>query len=287
LVDDFAGHQGGVMVCSDHGFTAWDVSVHTNALLENWGYLKINMAARAMQSDIARRFVPIARKLLGPKMARQAKGKTFAAVDWTRTRAFASPIPQQGIFVNLKGREPNGIVPAEELEGIKSDLVDRFKSLRGPDGAPVTDIVYRSEDVFAGEALEGAPDVLPVLRNHSFELDDEIFHREVFTDQSHLPRGVHHPDGIVVLAGEGIAPGTTIDGSVLDVTPTLLYMAGLNPPEGLDGSVLSSAFTPDHMRKHPVGSVAALSSGKRDTSSPYSEEEEAAIEESLRGLGYL
>jgi predicted AlkP superfamily phosphohydrolase/phosphomutase len=287
LVDDFAGREGGVIVCSDHGFTAWDVSVHTNALLENWGYLKVKVAARAMQSGLARRLVPIARKLLPAKMARQAKGKTFAAVDWSRTKAFASPIPQQGIFVNLEGREPNGIVPAGELEAIKSDLVGRFRALRGPDGEPVTDIVYRSEDVFEGEALGGAPDVLPVLRDHSFELDDEIFHREVFTDHSHLPRGVHHPDGIIVLAGDGIAPRTTLDGSVLDVTPTLLYMAGLKPPAGLDGSVLSSAFTPEHLQSSPVGSVAALSSGKRDASSPYSEEEEAAIEESLRGLGYL
>jgi hypothetical protein len=47
------------------------------------------------------------------------------------------------------------------------------------------------------------------------------------------------------------------------------------------------AFTPDHLQERPVGSVAALSSGQRDESSPYSEEEEAAIEESLRGLGYL
>jgi predicted AlkP superfamily phosphohydrolase/phosphomutase len=287
LVDDFAGAEGGVIVCSDHGFTAWDVSVHTNALLERWGYLKVKLAARAMQSEAARKLVPLARRLLSPKMARQAKGKTFAAIDWSKTRAFASPIPQQGIFVNLQGREPNGIVPPDELEAIKRDLAGHFESLRGPDGDPVTDVVYRSEDVFQGKALSGAPDLMPVLRNHSFELDDEVFHREAFTDHSHLPRGVHHPDGIIVLTGQGIVPGTTIDGSVLDITPTLLYMAGLKPPESLDGAVLSGAFTPDHLKERPVGSVAALSSGKRDESSPYSEEEEAAIEESLRGLGYL
>jgi predicted AlkP superfamily phosphohydrolase/phosphomutase len=287
LIDDFAGGEGGIIICSDHGFTAWDVSVHTNALLERWGYLKVKVAARAMQSDLARQLVPIARRLLSAKMARQAKGKTFAAVDWSKTRAFASPIPQQGIFVNVQGREPNGIVPAGEVEEIKSDLTGRFESLRGPDGDPVTDVVYRSEEVFQGEALAGAPDLMPVLRNHRFELDDEIFHREAFTDHSHLPRGVHHPDGIVVMAGRGITAGTKIDGSVLDITPTLLYMAGLKTPESLDGVVLSGAFTPDHLKERPVGTVAALSSGKRDESSPYSEEEEAAIEESLRGLGYL
>jgi predicted AlkP superfamily phosphohydrolase/phosphomutase len=225
--------------------------------------------------------------LLSAKVARQAKGKTFAAIDWGKTRAFASPIPQQGIFVNLQGREPQWIVEPAQLDAIKSDLAARFESLRGPDGAPVTDVVYRAEEVFQGTAVAGAPDVLPVLRDHRYELDDEIFHRDAFTDHSHLPRGVHHPDGIVVIAGDGVAAGGRLDGSVLDVTPTLLYMAGLDPPEGLDGGVLSGAFSKQHLEEHPIGSVAALSSGKRDESSPYSEAEEAAIEESLRGLGYL
>ena len=287
IVDDFAGAHGGVIVCSDHGFTAWDVSVHTNALLEQWGYLKIKTAARAMQTEAARRLVPLARKVLSAKTARQAKSKTFAAIDWSRTRAFASPIPQQGIFVNLRGREAHGIVPPSQLPSIKSDLVARFENLRGPDGQPVADVVYRSEEVFQGNALAGAPDVLPVLRNHRYELDDEVFHREPFTDHRHLPRGVHHPDGIVVIAGEGVAPGTRLQGSVLDVTPTLLYMAGLSPPRGLDGEVLLQAFSRGYLEQHPVVEVAALSSGRRDESSPYSEEEEAAIEESLRGLGYL
>jgi arylsulfatase A-like enzyme len=73
----------------------------------------------------------------------------------------------------------------------------------------------------------------------------------------------------------------------MDVTPTLLYLAGAAVPEGLDGSVLESAFRPEHLRVRPVETTAALSSSNTDESSPYSKEEEAAIEESLRGLGYL
>lgn len=282
LLDDFAGSDGGVIVCSDHGFTAWQKSVHTNALLEQWGYLKLKPGARAMQTSLARKMVPLAKKVLSAKVARQAKGKTFAAIDWTKTRAFASPIPQQGIFVNLEGRERMGIVPAADLEPIKADLVERFKSLRDTDGSEVTDVVWRSEEVFHGDAVEGAPDVLPVLKDHRYELDDEIFHREAFTNLSHLPRGVHHPNGVVVVAGPGIAPGS-VEGVVWDVAPTLLHMAGLAVPEGLDGTVLAPAIGSDR----PVSTMPALSSSTRDESSPYSAEEEAQIEESLRGLGYL
>jgi predicted AlkP superfamily phosphohydrolase/phosphomutase len=287
LLEDWAEDDGGVMVVSDHGFTAWEVSVHLNALLQEWGYLKLKPAARAMQTGAARSLVPVAKRFLPRKLAREAKGKTFAAVDWSKTRAFASPIPQQGVFVNVAGRDRFGIVPAAELQAIKDDLVQRFTALEAHDGAPATDRVWRSEDVFHGDALEGAPDVLPVMRDHRFELDDELFHRNPFSDVRHMPRGVHQPDGVVIVAGPGVTPGGTIDGSVMDVLPTLLYQAGLAVPEGLDGKVLEDAFDRTHLEAQPVSTTAPLSSEAKDEASPYSDEEEALIEESLRGLGYL
>jgi predicted AlkP superfamily phosphohydrolase/phosphomutase len=287
LVDDYAGSDGGVIVCSDHGFTAWEVSVHTNALLESWGYLRLKPQARAMQTGLARKLVPLARRVLPAKVARQAKAKTFAAIDWERTRAFASPIPQQGVFVNLAGRERLGTVAPEELSATKDDLCRRFEQLRGPDGERVTDVVYRSEDVFSGEALEGAPDILPVLREHRFELDDELFHKTPFTDHRNLPRGVHHPDGVVVVATDGTEQSGDLRASVLDVMPTLLYLAGLELPEGLDGGVMTDAFEPRFLKDRAPRFTPALSSKATEEASPYSAEEEAAIEESLRGLGYL
>nr|MDQ3958223.1 alkaline phosphatase family protein [Actinomycetota bacterium] len=286
LLEDYAGPEGGVVVCSDHGFTAWEVSVHVNALLERWGYLALKGSGKAMQSDLARRMIPVAKRFLPRKLARRAKGRTFAAIDWARTRAFASPIPQQGVFVNVAGRERFGIVPPDEVEPLKDEIAARFLELTDERGTRVTDHVHRAEDVFHGDALDGAPDVLPVLRDHRYELDDELFHREPFTDLRHLPRGVHHPDGIVIVAGAGAASGT-VSGSVVDVMPTLLYQAGLKVPEGLDGRVLEEAFEAEALTDRPVATTAPLSSSGKDETSPYSQEEEALIEESLRGLGYL
>lgn len=287
LLADYAGPDGPVIVCSDHGFTAWEVSVHINALLNEWGYLALKPQARAMQTGAARRLVPLAKRILPRKMAREAKGRTFNAVDWARTRAFASPIPQQGVFVNLAGREPFGIVDPSELRYIKSDIARRFEELRGPDGDSVTDRVHLSENIFHGDALEGAPDVLPVLRDHRFELDDELFHRKPFTDFRHLPRGVHHPNGVVIVAGAAADPEANFTASVLDVTPTLLYLGDLKIPEGLDGAVMSAAMRAGFLDANPPRSMPPLSSGSRDEGSPYSEDEEAQIEQALRGLGYL
>ena len=286
LLADYAGADGGIFVCSDHGFTAWEVSVHTNALLEQWGYLKLKSSARAMQTPAARALIPLAKRVLPRRVAREAKGRTFAAIDWTKTRAFASPIPQQGVFVNLQGRERFGIVAPAELDGLKAEIAERFRSLAA-DGKPVTDHVWLGEEVFKGGALDGAPDVLPVLRDHRFELDDEIFHRDPFTDVSDLPRGVHHPDGIGIVAGAGVAARDDLDGSVMDVMPTLLYQADLDVPDDLDGNALTEVFDPSAVKDRPLRTAAPLSSSTKDEASPYSPEEEAMIEESLRGLGYL
>lgn len=287
ILDDFAGPDGAVLVCSDHGFTAWEVSVHTNVLLEKWGYLKMKRSASLMRTEVARKAVPLAKRVLPKKAAREAKGRTFAAIDWSKTRAFASPIPQQGIYVNLEGREQHGIVPPTELDALTAELADRFRTLKDENGEPLTDAVHLAQDVFHGDALDGAPDVLPVLRDHRYELDDEVFHREPFTDERSMPRGVHHPDGMFIVRGQGVRSGATAESSIMDVTPTLLYLAGLDVPEGLDGEVLVSIFHEEHLDRHPPTYGAPISKTTRDESSPYSAEEEAEIEESLRGLGYL
>jgi predicted AlkP superfamily phosphohydrolase/phosphomutase len=286
LLHEYAGEDGGVIVCSDHGFTAWDVSVHTNALLEDWGYLKLRGSARLMQNRFISGAVPLVRRVLPTKVRREAKRRTFGAIDWSQTRAFASVYYQEGVFLNVSGRERFGIVPPSDIDTLKTEIEQRFRSLKGPDGNPVVDAVFRSEDVFSGEALEGAPDLIMFMRDHNYVPDDEVFHKDPFTDHRSLPRGGHHPDGIVVVAGRGIRPAR-IQASIVDVTPTLLYMAGLKVPEGLDGAVMTDAFAPEHLETHPVEPMPAVNMGIRDESSPYSVEEEAMVEESLRGLGYL
>jgi predicted AlkP superfamily phosphohydrolase/phosphomutase len=278
--------QGRMIVCSDHGFTAWDVSVHTNALLQEWGYLSLKPGTRLMQNPVVARAVPLARRFTPVGLRRRAKKKTLDAIDWSKTRAFAAVYYQEGIFVNVEGRERWGIVPPGELEQVKDELADRFLSLRGPDGGPVTDGVWRSQEVFHGDALEGAPDLVLSMRDHRFVIDDDVFHNRPFTDHRDLPRGGHHPDGIVAVAGSGVAAGGKIDASIVDITPTLLYMSGLKIPEGLDGGIMDRAFEPAHLDGTPPESMPPVDH-KREEKSPYTAEEEALIEEELRGLGYL
>ena len=73
---------------------------------------------------------------------------------------------------------------------------------------------------------------------------------------------------------------------MVDVLPTVLHMAGLAVPRGLDGRVVEGVLSPGAAAR-PVATVAAAVGQERSEDYPFSPEEEAQIEESLRGLGYL
>jgi hypothetical protein len=69
------------------------------------------------------------------------------------------------------------------------------------------------------------------------------------------------PDGVLLMAGEGIRPGATPAGaSVLDVTPTLLYLMGLPVARDMEGRVLTEILEPVFARQNPVTFIPSYES---------------------------
>ncbi|MGH2811416.1 MAG: alkaline phosphatase family protein, partial [Actinomycetota bacterium] len=110
------GADGWLIVCSDHGFTRWEVSVHTNVLLAQWGYLTMRPGSRLLQSAPVKKAASAARRFLPHAVTRPAKQLSMNAIDWSRTQAFASPV--QGVRLNLKGRERLGTVAPEDAPAV-------------------------------------------------------------------------------------------------------------------------------------------------------------------------
>jgi hypothetical protein len=73
---------------------------------------------------------------------------------------------------------------------------------------------------------------------------------------------------------------------IVDVLPTVFHLAGLAVPDGLDGRVVQEVLGAE-ARARPVVGWGGASTHEPDAEYPFSREEEAAIEESLRGLGYI
>ena len=90
LIHDHVGVDGSVVICSDHGFTRWEMTVHLNALLEEWGFLRFHTSGKLLRAGIARKIVTQGRRLVRVStVARLKRGQERSAVDWTRTE----PLP--------------------------------------------------------------------------------------------------------------------------------------------------------------------------------------------------
>ena len=94
--------------------------------------------------------------------------------------------------------------------------------------------------------------------------------------------GSHRSEGVLILAGAGVAEGQQVDGaSLLDIAPTLYWLLDVPAPAGTEGSVLSEAFVEGKDVQRAPSVVESVGGVK-----PYSEEEAAVVHKRLRGLGY-
>jgi predicted AlkP superfamily phosphohydrolase/phosphomutase len=183
--------------------------------------------------------------------------------DFSRSRAFALPtsLHTGAIRVNLKGREPTGVIsPGREYDALLDELEADFHSLIDPvTGEPAVDRVART----AGHHIEGPSELLPDLFVHlkpaRHFLDRVIHPRTEITQREsafHRDSG-HRQAGFAALSGQGIEPAQAGEASILDIAPTLLDLLGLQASPSMPGTSLlrSSSVNrdPHHIHARPPG----------------------------------
>jgi predicted AlkP superfamily phosphohydrolase/phosphomutase len=296
-----------VMLMSDHGFGP----VHSFFLTNNWlasiGMLRFKrhpwtrlkrLLFRAGYTPL--RMFRIAKALglasLRRKVRFQQKSGllnrvflSFDDVDWARTRAFSIGSFGQ-VYVNLAGTRPQGIVqPGHEYEELKEKLAQEAHKLRDPrTGELLVERVYRREEVYSGPFIDRAPDLIVQPRGWEYMA---FGHADFGSNQLVEPitglSGHHRPDGMLILSGAGVKPGTHLRGaSILDLSPTILHAFGVPIPEDLDGRVLAEAFEPTSSLSRPVEyhDVSVYKDGVSQQEP--SDEEMSEVQEKLRGWGY-
>jgi predicted AlkP superfamily phosphohydrolase/phosphomutase len=129
-----------LIVMSDHGCKPFRRAFHVNRWLAENGYLAIDPRATAA--------------------GHVDDGLYLRSVDLERTRAYALGL--SGIYLNLRGRERNGIVTAgAEAERVKRSIAAELAAIRDPaDDSAVVNRVLRREEVFNGPATPDAPDLV-------------------------------------------------------------------------------------------------------------------------------
>jgi predicted AlkP superfamily phosphohydrolase/phosphomutase len=197
-----------VAVVSDHGGTPnQHRPVDINAVLEQAGFVH---------------------HTTGPDGARR--------VDLGRTTALGIGLIH--VFINLKGREPDGIVPQEEYAATRERIIDALLTYRDPDSGerPFTLALTREDAEMLNLWGELVGDVVYALKPghdgaHGKQLPSVSF-------------GIGGQHSTFILAGAGVRRGIPLQTPVrvVDVAPTLAALLGLPVPANAEGRVVYEAL---------------------------------------------
>jgi predicted AlkP superfamily phosphohydrolase/phosphomutase len=215
------------MVMSDHGFHSFRRSVNLNTWLVQNGYMVFE-GQEGGKKTLADLF---------------GRGKFWEGVDWNKTRAYAVGLGQ--IYFNLRGREGQGIVSAgAEYTALQNEIAARLVELKDPDtGEAVMRAVYKRDDIYKGEYLQGAPD-LQTGFNDGYRVgwQDTLgqIQRTIVENNNRKWSGDHcatatEISGGVFFSNRKIA---TTAPSIMDLSPTILKILEVPLPADVDGKPL-------------------------------------------------
>jgi predicted AlkP superfamily phosphohydrolase/phosphomutase len=181
-------------------------------------------------------------------------------IDWSRTKAYTSWNP--GIFINLKGREPNGIVEYNEYEKLRDFIIAELKKLKDPEGNQYTHIADRVENIYKGDYGWYAGDVqfcgyrdssgikVPGKKNDGlYQINFGGFGRdEAIWDNPMRHFTGFHGNALTsfIAVGPGIKKNNDVSkgGHMMNVMPTIMHMYGLTPPSNFEGRIMTEIFEP-------------------------------------------
>lgn len=211
------GEDTTVFVVSDHGAQKMEGGVCINEWLQQEGYFTLAEPVSGL--------TPLAK----------------AKIDWSKTRAWGEGGYYSRIFLNVRGREPQGVIPPAEVESTRDQLKRKLEAMPDEKGRPMGTVVYKPEEVY--RAVRGVPpDLVVYFGNLRWRSVGSLGLGTVHTFENDTgPDDANHSEyGIFILREPG-RQGRRLDNlSLFDVAPTILTRFGLTPAAGMQGKVISA-----------------------------------------------
>jgi predicted AlkP superfamily phosphohydrolase/phosphomutase len=296
-----------LMLVSDHGMTELREVFHVNSALERAGLLARrsqssapgerayglmerfknaavfdnpivkNPATRSLAERLRRR--TLQRRLDFGREGKRQPRLSESLIDWTRTVCFYVDLGYgSGVFLNVRGREPLGIVEPGAYEATRQRVSAELSKHEGI-------VVRRREDVYVGPFVDLAPDLLVSTNREELGLSGRMLDMPDRTPVE-VPYFHHTRRGIWVAYGAGIRRGASLGPfDITDVCATVLHMLGAAVPDDLDGGIRLDFFEESaEPVKRPARFVSIGGVTPAESAEDFDDE---AIKEQLRGLGYM
>ncbi len=237
-----------VLVVSDHGAQRLDGGFCVNEWLVREGLLVL--------SEYPRQVTPF----------------NQLAVDWAKTRVWSEGGYYARIFINVKGREPNGVIEPGDYEAFRDELKARLEALPDDKGSPMGSLVFKPQEIYRA-VRNVAPDLIVHFGGLSWRSIGGVGYSQIHVQENDTgPDGCNHAQfGAFILAASNSRLTGEVQGAhLLDLAPTLLELGGYDIPSSMQGKSLLA-----------IANTEALDLDGR------SAEEEDLLRERLSGLGYI
>ena len=203
-----------LLVLSDHGFAPYRHSFNLNTWLANNGYITRKPGGSGDSSE------------------------PFADVDWSKTRAYG--IGLNGLYINVKGREKDGIVDPAQSDALLREIRDKLLAVRDPkDDSQVITRIDLASEVYQGPYARSGPDAL-VGYNRGYRAGWQTilgaFPPDVLEDNTNPWSGDHCMDYTkvpgVLLTNRKVPAGAP---ALTDIAPTILSEFGITKTKDMMG----------------------------------------------------
>ena len=202
-----------VMVVSDHGAKAMKGLVCVNMALEKLGLLKFKSK---------------------PKPGSRLED---AEIDWSKTYAWGWGGYYARIFLNVKGREPNGIIKKKDYEKWRDKVAKKIKSIKDDKGNKMETKVYRPED-FYGIIRGDPPDLMVYFDDLNWRSAGTVGYDSMYLMENDTgpDDAVHDYYGIFIIYDPKKDIGKELNTrNILDIAPTALDILGFKIPADMEG----------------------------------------------------
>lgn len=208
------------------------------------------------------------------------EGKNYQ-VDWDKTVAFMACPGSYGININLKGRQKNGIISPEDYKKTCETIVQLLRKIKHPlREEPLFRRVYTRYEVYHGEMVEKAPDIIMEPSDFEFMVHHKISDGELYSKQCEQS-GIHSVNGILMLYGKSLEAYKVKQPTDLnDIAPTILEYYGIGKPYYMEGE---SVLVGKRIEKNNNYDIEM----EKISNFNYSDQEEIEIKDHLAKLGYF